>query len=671
RPLKDAAGGVFAGIAAAPAYLQQGRSHCDRMKSDALGLIHGKAMLVESLVRDWEAGIANGLPAAPTKTKLIDELATVLVEQVRAAFDNAQGVVAHAREDAESARAILADLTLQADAAVAGMHARIDEYRKSYDDTKPWSENRRAQFQQGLFALGASLAEDLSARVGETRQRLGMELDDLSQQMAGAVAAVLRKLDEEQSAALDAVADYRTAIDGVLEAARKKLDPASFGTVLGKLAEARTKLAGNMTPGVQKLDALLQSAEQAARTLRQAAVDGKTQLAAIAAGLEKYEQSAVDGVRQMGADLSRMLQEVGHGVASLIQASQDATDLALADVAGLIGEGRAAYDKWTQEVSEAAARYSAAAGQPIDVAVVQFEGGVRKALKDFHEGVAKASKTLDTVAGEITDAMKAAENALAPGTLLETVVRNRVIVPVLEQLLAPLPEAIGEDQLEDARLRLATVSASIGEAVRKLEVGALSAIGDVTALCSSVFDAADSVYTYAKELEKDAAKYIQNQVDKAKAALDEAFEDAAPNINKILAAVTATDQAVRRIQTDLSRSVESARAYSDRVMDAAGRMGSGGLLAAPSNILRLYSAVSSAPELAALKADIDRLRASFDELNDTIGTTRVTALFNRLGDELKAIGLSVPFDGIGDRLLPVDLSSLDIGRVFRNLGGAK
>jgi hypothetical protein len=94
-------------------------------------------------------------------------------------------------------------------------------------------------------------------------------------------------------------------------------------------------------------------------------------------------------------------------------------------------------------------------------------------------------------------------------------------------------------------------------------------------------------------------------------------------------------------------------------------------MAAPSNVLKLYSAVTTAPEIAALKADIDRIRAGFDELDDIIDTTKANALFNRLGDELKAIGLSLPFDRIGDRLLSADLSKIEIQKVFRNFGGAK
>ncbi len=670
-PLTAAAKGVLGGIAAAPDYVRQGRSHCDRMRTDALGLIHGKAMLIESLVRDWEAGIEQFLPHASTKAELIKELADALVKQIRPAFDEAQDVVAHAGEDSQAARAILAEVRMEVHAAVAGMRARIDEHRKSYDDTKPWSENRLAQFEQGLFALAASLADDVSARIEEARQRLGMELDDLSQQMAGAVAVVLRRGDQSQSKALATVADYRTAIAAMLEMAVVKLDPTSFDKVLGSLAEARKKIAGNTTPGVPELDALIESARKAAGSLRQTALDGRARVTALAARLEKYDEAAVAGIRQTGTELSGMLENVEERAKDLEKASRRAADLAFADVAALIDGGRKEYGLWAEDVGEAAKRYAAVVGKPIDLAVGQLERVVTGALGTIEEGIALALKTLDGVAGEITEAMSAAERALAPGALLDTVVRSRVIVPVLEQLLAPLPEALGDGQLKDARLRLETVSASVGEGLRRLEVDSLSAVGEITALCSSVFDAADSVFDYAKKLEDGAQKYIHAQVDKARAALEEAFKEAAPGVEKVLAAVTATDQAVRRIQNDLSRSAESARAYGDRIMDAAGRLGSGGLLAAPGNILRLYSAVSSAPELAALKADIDRLRASFDELNDVIGTTRVTALFNRLGDELKALGLSMPFDGIGDRLLPADLSSLDIGRVFRNFGGAK
>jgi hypothetical protein len=111
--------------------------------------------------------------------------------------------------------------------------------------------------------------------------------------------------------------------------------------------------------------------------------------------------------------------------------------------------------------------------------------------------------------------------------------------------------------------------------------------------------------------------------------------------------------------------------YADRVFNAASRLDDGGLMAGPSNILKLYSAVTTAPEIAALKADIDRIRSSYDELNDIVQTTKANALFNRLGDELKALGLSLPFDKIGDRLMPASLSDFDIGKVFRNFGGTK
>jgi len=669
--LADARDKLFAGMAAAPAALKQGRSHCDQMKADALGLIHGKAMLIESLVRDWEAAIDDWHPTDITKKDLIDSLTKLLRDQIRPAFDSAQHDVAHAREDFESAREILAELKFEANGAVEGILSRVDECRRSYDDTKPWSENRWTQFQQSLFALGSSLADDLSARIEEARQRLAMEMGDVSQQVAGAVATALRQVDEKQVVALSAIADFQGTMDALLLTAREKLDPAKFDDVLSELTKARQSLAGNASPGVQELVELIKAAETGTKELRKASVEGGKEVQKAASGLANYEQAAVGIVKGLGAVLNDMLKAVDSRAADLSEAANAASALGVANAETYINLAKGHFLTWSEDVSSAAKQYAAAVGQPVDLAVDHFERFARKTLEDIRKGISDASATLNLVAGEVEQAMKAAEAALGPNALVDTVIGTRVIAPVLEQLLAPVPESIGAEQLAEAKLRLAATSSSVGDAVKKLETGALSAVGNITALCSSVFDAADSAYAYAEQLKASVSGYIQKQINDGKQALGNALKEAADDINRVMAGVAATDQAIRRIQNDLSRSAESARAYGDRVMDAAGKLGSGGLLAAPSNILRLYSAAISAPELAAMKADIYRLRASFDEVSDVIGTTRVTALFNRLGDELKALGLSLPFDGIGDRLIPVDLSSLDVDKVFKNLGGAK
>ena len=111
--------------------------------------------------------------------------------------------------------------------------------------------------------------------------------------------------------------------------------------------------------------------------------------------------------------------------------------------------------------------------------------------------------------------------------------------------------------------------------------------------------------------------------------------------------------------------------YGDRVMEAVGSIAATrDPMAVPSRVLKLYSAVSTAPEIAALKADIDRIRSGFDDLSEIIDTTETTALFNRLGDELKALGLDMPFDKIGDRLQLKDLKlgnfgGLNLDKLFK------
>lgn len=662
---------VFIGIQSASDFLKQGRSHCDHMKADALGLLHGKAMLVEALIRDWEADIQ--LPALTTKSDLIESLTQLLVDQTRPAFADAAGTVAGAREDIKAAQAILADLSLELGAALTDTLSRINEYRRSYDHTKPWSPDRRKQFEQGLFALGSSLAENVSARVEEARQRLGMELGDLSQQMGGVVAAALRKADIEQLNSISEVSNYTVAVHRILDDARKKLDPARFDEVLEKLAEARNSIEN--ADGIGNVDrddliALLEPVERLAGDLREAAMGGEDTVISIENRFGNYEQAAIDGLKEAGLMLRRMLANVQNCSALLLALAKASADLQLGEVVLRVEAARTKYEDWSKEVAASADRYVQAAGEPIDYVVGAFEKVVREALTLVHSGVQGAAKDADRVADDIATAMRAAENVLKPGALLETVVKERVFAPVLQQLLAPLPDSLGEMQLADAKILLASVSALSGEAIRKLDATAMGAVGEITELCSSLFDVSDSAYAYCQALGNDVGQYIDNQIAEGKRVLDKLFSEANPSINKILASVTAVDQAVRRIQNDLVRSAESARAYGDRVLDAVGKLGSGGILAAPSNILRLYSAVCSAPELAALKADIDRLRASFDELSDMVDTTRVTALFNRFGDELKALGLSLPFDGIGQRLRLADPSSLDIGKAIRSLGGA-
>ena len=264
-------------------------------------------------------------------------------------------------------------------------------------------------------------------------------------------------------------------------------------------------------------------------------------------------------------------------------------------------------------------------------------------------------------------------------------VREKVLRPALEELLKSLTEAdIGKPEEALARIRqqMRALGEAIQEPIGELSAATLGALDEVSLACGAAFEGVDKARSYIEALAAGAEQYLDGRAQELSAAFDTvtrriedaiggSIEDFGRKADALLATVNALDHSVRGLQNDLARSTETARMYGERAFGAASRLTTGGPMAAPSNVLKLYSAVTSAPELAALKADIDRIRSGYDELSDIIDTTETKALFNRLGDELKALGLSLPFDRIGDRLLPSDLSGLDIGAVFRNLGGAK
>lgn len=256
--------------------------------------------------------------------------------------------------------------------------------------------------------------------------------------------------------------------------------------------------------------------------------------------------------------------------------------------------------------------------------------------------------------------------------------RTQVIEPALRELLDPVDEDLTkvEDALQAIHARLQELSASASALLGKLTIAALDPLDAVSEICGQLFEGANEAGAYLHGIAEDFGSYLDTEiaaleirygtlVGDIKAQLGDLEKTATGLIN----AVKAFDHSVRGLQNDLSRSLETARMYGDRVFDAVGRLGEGGIMAQASHILNLYSAVSSAPELAALKADIDRIRSGFDELKDIIETTEAGALFNRLGDELKALGLTLPFDKIADRLVPADLTRFDIGKIFGNFGG--
>lgn len=674
-PLKDVASG-----------LKKGRRFCATLKTNAVETIQRKELLVRMALQDWTAQ-ADELIAAiepyandATKDQAIAELKKLAVEHIRPIFTEASKDVAEVEEGVEKAHAALLDLQGEIDAVVERARQRVAQFVSGYDQTKPWSAGRRKAFRDGLEACLGNIRDDILAAIEETRQRLGVELNEVSQAIGGHISKTLSAIDVIETDALGRITTLQFSVDRAFA----KIDK----TIAHLLSASGEKTLDDLIAKVQasSVDNTLKvNAVTALQTLKNACTSAKTKIAEAGVKAKEVDATADEALADVKVavqTLADAMEEVG---VALVQALADIKALSNDFITG--GEQAIAdafseiFDVVSGEIKvlgEQALKWINEIGSQIDAVVLPAAEFLDSILLQTGAALREIPQKVLPVIQDVKRGLQEVQAALRPDQLLEQVVKEQVIGRALIAILAPLPERVPAAEVEAAQDRLKAaldlLTETAGQLIHDLTENLLGGLNHVTTACDALFEGAAEVEDYVKGLATDAKAYIQNALGPAFTTLQQkiqAVTSLAGDVSDLIAAVQGFDYAVRGLQNNLARAHQTARAYGARVMDQFGKLDEGGLLAAPSNILKLYSAVTSAPELAALKADIDRIRAGFDELNDIIDTTKSNALFNRLGDELKALGLSLPFDKIGDRLLPADLSNLDIRKVFRNFGGAK
>ncbi|RWP51085.1 hypothetical protein [Mesorhizobium sp.] len=671
---------------------------CEKLKNDAVNMIQCKEMLISSALQDWVGEIDDRLarldPATDpqasaflgtTKTAVIARLKGLAIEHIRPLFSEASQDVARIEEGVEKARAVLLDVEVEIDLTIQRARRRVEQFNAGYEKDKPWSPDRRKAFRAGVDACIRSVVDDISAAINEAAQRLATELNNASQALAGHVAKFLKQVEAANLKADVRLASIEGAVDRLLDQVDGKLEglQAKASDVEGKLPALIRKVTDNKdleakAPQLKK--DLLDALDKAQKAVK----DGHTKLSDLRlqtrqvddlvdsslGGVATAITGVVDGLKALGnslivatgefATLAKDLSDAGFGELK--------SDVEL--VAAIISKD---LDGLVKQVDAKLVDI----GNEIDAVVLPATRWLDATLAEANAELVAIPDRMLPIIDDIRSALGAVKDALAPDKLLEGIVAQ-LVENALAAILQPLPESIDPKIADEvarqillARKRLQFLAEELAQRIREVGAGALGALEEVTAACKAVSQGVAEVEAYFKELAAGAEAYLTGRLGEAYTALDKVYQTYAGDTEKLIAAVKDFDRAVRALHNDLGRLQESAEAYADRVLDAAGKLDDGGLLAAPNNILKLYSAVTSAPELAALKADIDRIRSAYDELGDIIETTKANALFDRLSDELKAIGLSLPFDKIGDSLLPADLRNFNIGSVFRNFGGAK
>lgn len=678
-----------------------GPSFCATLKADAVEMIQRKELLVRSALQDWVAEADDILkieifsphpkhpdkpdePAQTAKQNAINHLTEAAIDHIRPLFAEASKDVGRIEEGVEKSRAALIDLEVEIEAVIERARRRVREFVNGYDQSKPWSLERRRAFRAGLTASVSQLGDDIAAAIEETRQRLGVELNDASQAIGGHVAKALKAIAVVEADALERITTVQLDVDRLFARADTTLAHLLAATGDNTLDDVITKVqAASISPGL-KTDAV-----NALQALKAACADGQVRITEVRAKAQKLDALAQEALIDVGSTVNALTDAVKATATALAQPAQDlvafADDLAnegageLAEAfrglfAGLKGEIDAIADRGEKWVT--------ALDSQLDAAVVPVVDFLDTALKQARDELHRIPAALVPIIDDVKQALQYSQDVLAPGQLLETSIKDQIVVPALTTVLAALENTVDladvnavDAALRRVRVQLDLLVEAVGDRMRNISGNVLDGLDQVTSACHAVFEGAAEAEAFLKALATDAEAYVHKQIGDAHKALTDKLKKAVgsfpSDVRDLLAAVKAFDYSVRSLQNDLSRTYETARVYGDRVFDQVSRLGEGGIMAAPSNILKLYSAVTSAPEIAALKADIDRIRSGFDELNDIIETTKANALFNRLGDELKALGLSLPFDKISDRLLPADLTDLDIAKVFRNFGGSK
>lgn len=723
-------GELTQGIAKAKEFLEEAKldanllgdkNPCDKLKNDAVGVIKRKEMLVRTALRDWTADAERILPQlehpadeldpngkpygenVPIKNRAeaINSLLHVSVQYLRPLFEEASQDVGKAGEGVEKARAVVLNLEAELEAALDRALRRIEQFVAGYDRAMPWSDERRKGFHAGLLACASNIEGDVVSLIDEARQHFASELNDAGQAIGGYLAKALGEIARTKGAALSGIGSLKAIIGPFFTGVEKVLGALVPETGSGPLDKAITAIdkAVASIDGNAGIDAGLKTkAKKALDALKSVVNQAKTTASSARVGVEDAANMSDARLNEAGPAVIALGAQLGGMVTSFAGKAQDLIDLAkefsnagfdgikgeilaiLPDVEPEIGKLKDAVEKQIKLLEDKLVE----TGKLLDFLVDSTKARLQEAIGAFRDEVRGIEGKITGLIDDVQGALGAVQLALGPQSLLETAVRNHVLRPTLDELLKPL----NDDHFKDAdaalkviREKLYGLSDAIAEPFEKLDVTVLGQLQQVSTACSAAFDTVDKAKEYLTALAGDAKAYY----DKKEAELKSAFGDvqtrikgAAASIEELtregknlIAAINAFDHSVRGLQNDLARSTQTARMYGERVFSAASRLDAGGLMAAPSNILKLYSAVTTAPEIAALKADIDRIRSGFDELSDIVDTTKANALFNRLGDELKALGLSLPFDKIGDRLLPANLPNFEIGKVFRNFGGTK
>lgn len=685
KTVDNIAGAVKNAVNNAGALPDKGKAICERLTDDYVGGLQRKKLLLLENVRSAQHDVLAFLDdqaAKPQKLPSRDDLKKQIVkistEAIRPAFVQVSADVGNVKRAAETGRAAVRDFANELSEVFDKAARDIDACRQSYDDSKPWSDGRLAELQQKINTIPQRLALNLGPAIDDVHRRMATDVGDMGQEIANFAARALSLLQAGDSKFAEALGNATLDIGNQIDILGRAV--ANGRSQLGKAKTALENAKQGKGPDiVAKIQTLIDAADGLDAKADQAeglVSAARANLRAFAANLNKSLSALAATISDLGNSIQVLLKQVS---AALLDYLSDAT-VAIKQV---IADATAELTRVFTDLSASIVADIKEAGAWPDRLVGAVQVRLHRALKAGQDAVAQGFAAIDDVASELDQRLSKVNALASPDYLVDQVLVPQVIVPATDSLFKNVDDSFftavndAEDAINAKRDQLKDLINSFErEFENKLDL-----------VDKSVNDVRDQIQSACREIAGDLDRARDYLVDQAGQIIDrveqQAIEFATDLVGKLddylqpakykdlLALADKFDNDIRKIGNDFTRTRELAAGYGERVLDAAANVTSGGVLAAPNNILRLYAAVASAPEMPNLDYSRERIGYYFDQLSNVVKTTPVEAWFGRMGDALKALGLSLPIDQIGDRLLPIDLSSLDISRIFRNFGGVK
>lgn len=644
-------------------------SACAKLRAEADATVKGKELLVLDRLRSGKAVIKEkigGLDDDTTKTQVATKLIAAVRDEIEPAFDRASQDVATVGSDVETARAIVGDVLKDWRTTVGATRNRIDDLNRQYDRTKPSSISRVRAFRDKLEGMLSGLSGDINIAVEEAAQRLSTEIGSIGDVLSATLAAELRRIAEFESTTTISVENASETAEKQLRLVNKrlgdfikqidemvaKLEKANPSNDVGKAAVANAieKLKGlkpNFTKVESKiketLNALPSTTDGLAKAVKTLSTEAQKTLTKGAAEIQTH---VIDGLK----DIADVAVAIARSTALLFGRSVEIANDQIVIFSN-------AFEARLKEVFEETDTYVAIVHTKLDLFLDRMEKtelNVRLLIDDVAKNIVGKIKDLE-------DYLKPDNDDGLLGQMMDAIVD-----PAVKTVLTPFPDDL-DFVTEKEKLQAAVddLDAELTRQIKKFSGATLKLTNDIETACAQLGDNLQGLIDkltdskWAKDVQK-----IADDIEKKIAGLDLGLDP-----KELIKNIDAAASEIRDLTNNVAKAGALVETYKNKVIEQLGDIGKDGAEAVPGNLLALYSTVTSSPELAGLKANVDRIRNNLDALKDVIDTTEAEAMLDLLGDRLKALGISIPFKQFGEALIPKDVGADGITNYLKNLCG--